>query len=248
METTPAVTTGGLLMPQATARHPALGEPQMHKIKIGEFNQNLFFITDMRQGSIYLVYKGAEMSLYPSTLGDRRNRQPLTSQAAVNGSAIYNWAEKSILIDLSLGRTFRWIFIIVDVKFAILGVDFLQFFNLTVDMRQHQFQDTETHLHVQGIVTQGSKLMLLQPPSISLTRWEALLRRLPTPTKPSFYAESPQQSITHFIETTGPAVFTGPRRLGLEKLKVARDGFEHILELGVVRPSSSSWSSPLHMV
>ena len=41
-----------------------------------------------------------------------------------------------------------------------------------------------------------------------------------------------KHSISQHIETTGQPVFTHPRRLAL----------------GIIRPSYSSWSSPLHMV
>ena len=37
-------------------------------------------------------------------------------------------------------------------------------------------------------------------------------------------------------------------RMGPERLRVARQEFDHMRELGIIRPSSSSWSSPLHMV
>ena len=33
-----------------------------------------------------------------------------------------------------------------------------------------------------------------------------------------------------------------------DKLKVAKAEFDHMLQLGIIRPSNSSWSSPLHMV
>ena len=33
-----------------------------------------------------------------------------------------------------------------------------------------------------------------------------------------------------------------------ERLEIARKEFEHMLQLGIVRQSSSNWSSPLHMV
>ena len=33
-----------------------------------------------------------------------------------------------------------------------------------------------------------------------------------------------------------------------ERLKAARQEFEHMLQQGIIRPSSSSWASPLHMV
>ena len=34
----------------------------------------------------------------------------------------------------------------------------------------------------------------------------------------------------------------------VDRLKVAKKEFEHMLQLGIIRPSSSAWSSPLHMV
>ena len=54
--------------------------------------------------------------------------------------------------------------------------------------------------------------------------------------------------ITHHIKTTGPPVLAHPRRLAPERLYAAKQEFEHMLQLGIVRPSSSAWSSPLHMV
>ena len=32
------------------------------------------------------------------------------------------------------------------------------------------------------------------------------------------------------------------------RLKIAKDEFQHMLDMGIVRPSSSPWASPLHMV
>ncbi len=57
-----------------------------------------------------------------------------------------------------------------------------------------------------------------------------------------------KHSVTHHITTTGPPVSSRTRRLAPECLRVARQEFDHMLELGIIRPSSSSWSSPLHMV
>ena len=35
---------------------------------------------------------------------------------------------------------------------------------------------------------------------------------------------------------------------GPERLKIAKQKFQYMLELGIIRPSSSTWASPLHMV
>ena len=38
------------------------------------------------------------------------------------------------------------------------------------------------------------------------------------------------------------------RRLSPERFRIAKAKFDHMLQLGIIRPFSSSWSSPLHMV
>ena len=50
------------------------------------------------------------------------------------------------------------------------------------------------------------------------------------------------------FETTGAPVFSCPRRLPADKLKAAKAEFNHMLQLGIIRPLSSPWASPLHMV
>lgn len=57
-----------------------------------------------------------------------------------------------------------------------------------------------------------------------------------------------KHNVFHHIKTTGPPVSSRTRRLAPERLQIARAEFDHMLELGIIRPSSSAWSSPLHMV
>ena len=57
-----------------------------------------------------------------------------------------------------------------------------------------------------------------------------------------------KHDVTHHIETTGPPASARPRRLAPDRLRAAKQEFEHMLQLGIIRPSSSAWSSPLHMV
>ena len=52
----------------------------------------------------------------------------------------------------------------------------------------------------------------------------------------------------HHLPTQGPPVFARARRLNDEQLAVAKEEFKKMEELGIIRQSNSSWSSPLHMV
>ena len=66
-------------------------------------------------------------------------------------------------------------------------------------------------------------------------------------TQPKPNNQPVKHCVTHHIPTTGP-ISSRTRQLSPERLKVARQEFEHMLELGIIQPSSSPWSSPLHMV
>ena len=57
-----------------------------------------------------------------------------------------------------------------------------------------------------------------------------------------------RHDVTHHIQTVGPPVSAHPIRLAPDRLHVAKQEFEHMLNLGIIRPSSSPWASPLHMV
>ncbi len=54
-----------------------------------------------------------------------------------------------------------------------------------------------------------------------------------------------KHNVTHHFETTGPLVSARTRPV---QLKIARREVEHMMQLGIVCPSSSNWSSLLHMV
>ena len=107
-------------------------------------------------------------------------------------------------------------------------------------MKRHQLIDTNTHLRIQGI--------LATEPSPSHNPYLALLSEYPALTKVCSLDTPIKHDIIHHIETTSPPVVARPRRLAQDRLKAAKAEFDHKLQLGIIRPSASSWSSPLHMV
>ena len=57
-----------------------------------------------------------------------------------------------------------------------------------------------------------------------------------------------KHDIAHHIETAGAPVSARPRRLAPDQLRAAKQEFEHMLQFGIICPSSSAWSSPSHMI
>jgi hypothetical protein len=78
--------------------------------------------------------------------------------------------------------------------------------------------------------------------------WLRIVAEFPVVVQPFTVSSSPKHGVEHHIETTGRPVTAKFRRLDQVKLKAAKEEFAKMLAAGVIRRSSSCWSSPLHMV
>ena len=214
----------------------------------GRLQSRLFYVSDYSTNTKFLVDTGSEVSVIPPTPADhRRSPDPLTL-IAVNNTAIRTYGKRSLTLNLGLRRSLPWIVVIADVKKPVLGADFLRHFGLLVDMRHLKLTDAHTHLQVQGILSSDFS------PSPSICAKDVddphlkLLSEFPALTQVCSPDAPIKHDIEHHIETTGPPVSARPRHLAPDRLKAAKKEFEHMLQLGIIRPSSSAWSSLLHMV
>lgn len=212
-----------------------------------ERESRLFYITERTTGTRFLVDTGAEISVFPASAKDRLSPTWFMLRAA-NKTDIKTFGEKSLTLDLGLRRVYRWIFVKADVSLPILGADFLGQFSLAVDVKHRRLIDLETTLSVSGIRSSLESLSLTFGISEEQSVYHDLLRQYPNITRPAHKDTPLKHDITHHIVTKGPPVYARPRRLAPDRLRIAKAEFDHMLELGIIRPSQSSWSSPLHMV
>jgi len=133
--------------------------------------------------------------------------------------------------------------VIADVQNPILGADFLRHFGLLVNLKNERLVDTRTWLNIQGILVQDSSPTPIVSHMITPNDYFAFLSEFLEFTRILNFNNQPvQHKITHHIATTGQPVMARTRRLAPERLKIARQEWEHMLELGIIRPSSSNWS------
>lgn len=211
-------------------------------------NSRLFYVTDRSTGTRFLVDTGAEISVFPASTKDKSNPVWFTLRAA-NQTKISAFGELSLTLNIGLRRAYRWLFIKADVATPILGADFLGYHSLLVDVKNRRLIDAHTSLSINGIQSTTSESSRL---TFSITdqstQYHALLQQFPELTKPNRRDTTVKHNVTHHIPTKGPAVSARPRRLAPDKLTIAKNEFEHMLEMGIIRPSQSPWSSPLHLV
>ncbi|BHF75397.1 hypothetical protein SprV_0501849400 [Sparganum proliferum] len=207
-----------------------------------------FYVCDKVTRRRFLVDTGAQISVVPPTPVDRRCPSPGLHLQAANCSPISTFGSRSLTLNIGLRRSFSWIFVIADVPHAILGSDFLAAFDLLVDCRRSCLLDRTTGLSVRGLTPFNDSCNLSVLDTGIACPYRDLLLQHPNIIKPQFRSGEIQHDVVHHIRTSGPPVFARPRRLAPSRLQAAKAEFEHMLQLGIIRPSESPWASPLHMV
>lgn len=208
------------------------------------------FVTDKNTKRQFLVDTGSDVCVYPIKLlvNQRRNKSKYELFAA-NGTNISTYGFISLSLDFGLRRAFNWQFIIANVTKPIIGVDFLSFYGLLVDVRYQRLIDNTTSLTINALPAHN---FMCHVKTISGTsRYHQLLLQYPEITRPTgnFKERVVKHQTQHYIRTTpGPPVYSRPRRLDALRLKQAKQEFEGMLQAGIIRRSDSPWSSPLHMV
>ena len=217
----------------------------------------LFYVRDKRTSVDFLIDTGAAVSVLPPSFVPLSSRLAMSSSSgsssparqltAANSSSIATYGQH---LDLNLGlrRSFKWIFVVADVSFPIIGADFLGHFNLVVDVAKQQLRDASTLLCTTSSTSAFTDSSVDLLTSTDSSSFSALLAKFPQLVRPTNAETLVKHDVTHRIVTEGHPVHAKPRRLAPDLLNIAKSEFQHMLALGIIRPSSSCWSSPLHMV
>lgn len=212
----------------------------------GEFESRRLTILDSTTRYKFLVDTGSDVSIIPATKTDKRRGIAPFSLHAANGTKINTFGNKFLSVDLGLRRRFTWRFLVADVSSAIIGADLLAHYGLLVDLGHRQLIDRTTHLRSTGSLKTATihgitVISANHPFHKVLSDYREILI-------PTLAHREILHDVTHHIVTRGPPVACKARRMHPEKLKAAKEEFRIMCEMGICRPSSSSWASALHCV
>ncbi|GFW94078.1 retrovirus-related Pol polyprotein from transposon opus [Trichonephila clavipes] len=207
------------------------------------------FVKDREIGCQFLVDSGTDVSILPWTKTKGECQASQYKLYAANGTEIptSGLKKKILTLDLGLRRPFLWPFIIAKVKRRIIGADFLQKFQLLIDLHSRKLIDGVTNLSIKGEVAtiqENNDLSTVNRAS----KYFNLLKSYPDLTKPNLVNRVVKHGVKHHILTTGQPVYSKARQLAPDKLKLAKQEFQFMLDNDIIRPSKSQWASPLHLV
>lgn len=214
-------------------------------------NSHLFMV-DRNTGLQFLVDSGADVSIVPykqKPVAQVNSEDDDFHLYAANGTRIPTYGTKILEIDLGLMRAFKWPFIIAKTSRGILGADFLRKFNLLIDLKRQQLVDGDIKLCKKGeLMSISSKDIVSTLVSENFNKFSLLLNNYSELTRPNFLSNNVNHNVKYHIVTTGQPVYCKPRRLDNQKFVIAKQEFQFKLDNGIIQPSKSQWTSPLHMV
>ena len=188
------------------------------------------------------------MSVFPVTRSEKLNKSPSNNLTAANGTRIQAYGQKTIALQFDQ-RNFCWTFTAAEVSQPLLGADFLRAHSLLVDVKGQRLLDcsdltsiTCTLRSTTGVAPHLSSI------SSADDDYANILTDYPEVTTPSFQDSVPKHGVELHIPTKGPPVHSRARRLPPDKLRIAKEEFRKLEDLGIIRRSNSQWASPLHMV
>ena len=205
----------------------------------------LLFVPDTNSKLDFLIDTGADISVLPVKHAGNRTRQQVGTLYAANGSSIATYGDTVLTLDLNLGRSYSWEFATADVRYPILGADFLKNFNLTINLHKCCLSDPTTGLSINGSINHSPHTSIQ---AMNKGAHTELLKNFPSLTETSASVEPITHNFTHAIPTgQHPPPYCRPRKLNPKVSSFAKDAFKRMEEEGIVRPSNSPYASPLHM-
>jgi cleavage and polyadenylation specificity factor subunit 1 len=196
----------------------------------------------------FLIDTGASVSAIPVS-PSLKSSVPISQLYAANNTTIPVHGRKILELNIGLRRPLIWDFFIADIDRPILGIDFLSSHQLVVDPANQQLIDDETKLKIKCLAENSDSSSLSAIPPLN-DDYSSLLQKYPRLTSASEILFLPPviSEVRHHLITDCPPIACHPRRLSPTWLQIAKKEFQLLLQLGIARPSSSPWASPLHMV
>uniref|UniRef100_A0ABD2W5A2 RNA-directed DNA polymerase n=1 Tax=Trichogramma kaykai TaxID=54128 RepID=A0ABD2W5A2_9HYME len=170
---------------------------------------------------------------------------------AVNQLPIQVYGTKKLEIKFSKDQLFSWTFVVADVPYPIVGGDLLKCFHLLPDLTYKCPLDASGAVVGRGFISRINRRKLAIC-SLSLrndqSKFFQILHNFPEVSGLASPKRISGSNVFHYIETEGKPILYKALRLPPHKLKAAKEEFSRLHKAGLIRPSSSPWAFPIHMV
>ena len=207
------------------------------------------FVHDKTTSTDFLIDTGACLSLIPAKKFASKNSIPESPYLqAANGTLINTYGERYLNINIGLRRDFLFPFVIADVKNAIIGADFLSRHKLNINMAEKTITDSLTDISVEVHESDLKVNEIVQIDPNTNGPHADLLKKFPNLTSDDISIPPCMMEFQHEITTMGRPPAARPRKLNPSMTEIAKNTIYGMLDDGLLKPSNSPYSSPIHIV
>ena len=229
---------------------PAFGKRQCQPLSVaaaGNPHQpNTFSVVDRLSGRSYLVDTGAEVSVYPASVQERKSQPPSSTLTAANGTSIHTWGKRKVFLAIGQKGQYQHEFYLAEVTRPILGADFFIKHGLAIDLRGKRLLSLD---NMSILLRETKSPFTLSDLGFPLKHeHDSLLQQFPELLTPHFHQCNNKHGVEHHIITQGPPTHSRVRRFDQAKLSAAKAEFLQMEDMSIIRHSKSAWSLLLHMV
>ena len=137
----------------------------------------LGLILDDNSRTWWLLDMGSQVSLWPPSPSSSKLSLSHVQLTAANGTLIRAFGHQTKQIKIS-GKQYSFVFIIAQVSRPILGLDFLQQFNMTIDMSKRQLIHSGVSTRFSSASSDISSINVVHAPHRSLACFKTFRRSL----------------------------------------------------------------------
>ena len=234
----------------------AFRNPNSPHINIITGETHPWFVRDPNTNIAFIIDTGSRDSIIPC---QRSADDPRTSGylSAANGSQIVTYERVTLRVTLGLPAEFSWDFLNAASSHAIIGLDFLEHFQISLNPHRRLMTLPETHEKTSTLSTTSAKLTDNEaiaelhrpiPTAQTVSSLEKLFSQYPSVFKVDNFHTPTRHQTLHHIRTVGPPDCSKVRRLSPEKLDILKSELQKLLDLRVIEPTESPYASPVHLV
>ena len=210
-------------------------------------NCKLLIAYDFINNISFLIDTGSSYSLISTSKHERKINSGPTVLYSATSNIIQTYGKQTLKINFNSSVDYTWDFIKTDLNFSIIGLDFLNFYKLTVDTYKRCLIDTRNNVVI------NLNPCYCEPPSVTCvlpkqSQFHDILAKYPNVVTPTSRFERQPVNIQHAIVTNGEIVKSKLRRMSLEMQKVVDEQINEWLRDGIISRSDSPFASCLHVV
>ena len=217
---------------------------------------SLFYVQDQKHNDRYfMVDSGSNLCVMPATEADKKNLDDKLMLTGISGTRISTYGERLVSVDLGYSKPIQWVFTIADVPGYVLGIDFIIRNNLALIpcvrslLNLNDNRSARLLAKTSSFTNPGPLYMSVKSDEDNIpSEAREILKKYPELTEDTGKISPVRHQTVHYIETQGAPISMKPRRLNLTVQEPVKEAIAKMLEEGVIRPSSSPWGSPIHVV